>query len=99
MRQLTPFILLILISCNRTEISDSKDTQQVPLTDHSHKHIDSESRFIDSTGLDIIVQNSLPKGVGSTTGKSFDRVMWTRIINRSARPVELMIDFPTDSLE
>lgn len=99
MRLITPFILLILISCNRAEVSATKDANQAVLTDHPHKYIDSESRFTDSTGLDVIVQNSLPKGVGSTTGKSFDRIMWARIINQSASSLELMIDFPTDSFE
>lgn len=97
MRLLTPFILLILISCNRTEISDKKDTRQEPLTDYPYTYIDTESRFTDSTGLDVIIQNSLPKGVGYTTGKNFDRILWTRIINQTATPLELTINFPADS--
>jgi hypothetical protein len=99
MRLLTPFILLICISCNRTEISGKKDTAQEPLTDYPYTYIDTERRFTDSTGLDVIIQNSLPKGVGYTTGKGFDRILWTRIMNQSDTPLEVMIDFPADSFE
>ncbi len=98
MRLLTPLILLILISCKRTEISDEKESRQAPLADYPYTYIDTESRFTDSTGLDVIIQNSLPKGVGYTTGKNFDRILWTRIINQTATSVEVMINFPADSL-
>lgn len=70
MRLLPLFILLILIGCNRTEISDKKNTKKEPLTDYPYTYIDTESRFTDSTGLDVIIQNSLPKGVGYTTGRN-----------------------------
>jgi hypothetical protein len=98
MRLLIPFILLtILMSCNRTEFSDKKNTRDEPLTNYPYTYIDTESRFTDSTGLDVIIQNSLPKGVGHTTGKNFDRILWTRIINQAATPFELTVNFPADS--
>ena len=60
------------------------------------KWLDSETA---SQG--VIIQNSLPKGGGrytDPTGKSFSYVIfWTRVINETDTPVELTINFPTDS--
>ena len=101
MRLLALFILLtILFGCTRTDISDKKDTKQKPLTDYPYTYIDSESKYNDSTGLDIIIQNSLPKGLSYTdpTEKHFEgRIFWTRVINNTAIPLELTINFPADS--
>jgi hypothetical protein len=106
MRLLTPFILLtIFISCNRADRSDRQDTRQEPLTDYPYKYIDTESRFSDSTGLQIIIQNSLPKGPAhvnpngkqfdTKSGKQFDsRIFWTRVINQTDSALELRINFP-----
>lgn len=92
--------MTISVSCNRTDFSGKKDTRQERLTDYPYRYIDTESRFTDSTGLDIIIQNSLPKGVGriDPPGKGFDRIFWTRLINESATPIKLTINFPADSL-
>jgi hypothetical protein len=89
---------MTLVSCYQTNFSDKKDTKQEPLTDYPYTYIDTESRFTDSTGLDVIIQNSLPKGVGITTRKKFDRIFWNRIINESSIPIQLKINFPADSL-
>jgi hypothetical protein len=72
--------------------------------------IDTESKYADSTGKGIIIQNSLPKGGGYldsirkigytySNGKNFSYVIfWTTVINETATPLELTINFPADSL-
>jgi hypothetical protein len=49
----------------------------------------------------VIIQNSLPKGAPQTDskGKTFGiGIFWTRVINETDHPLELMINFPVDSL-
>jgi hypothetical protein len=61
--------------------------------------------YIDSTGEGIIIQNSLPKGgvainrgYTDSTGKIHGfGIFWTRVINETATPLELTINFPADS--
>jgi len=63
-------------------------------------NIDTESRYTDSTGIAVIIQNSFPEGIGYTdpTGKNFGgRIFWTRVINETSTPLELTINFPADS--
>jgi hypothetical protein len=74
--------------------------RQKPLTYYPYTYIDTESLYTDSTGIAVIIQNSLPKGGGYTdaTGKTFGyRVFWNRIINETDTPLELTINFPVDS--
>lgn len=95
---------------------------------------DSESKYTDSTGKSVIIQNSFPKGGGyidgisgytdftgngvitqnsfsigredigrkrgytDSTGKNYGyAIFWTRVINETATPLELTINFPADS--
>ncbi len=70
------------------------------LTFYPGTYIDTEALYTDSTGLIVIIQNSLPKGGAYTdpTGKKFGyRVFWTRIINQSATPLQITISFPGHS--
>ena len=63
-------------------------------------NIYTESKYTDSTGIAVIVQNSLPEGGGYTdpAGKNFGyRILWTRVINETSTPLELTINFPADS--
>ncbi len=100
MRQLTTFILLtFLLSCNRTDYSDKKVKKQKPLTNYPGEYIDTEYKYTDSTGLVVIIQNSVPKGGSyNPTGKNFEsRIFWNRVINETDTPLELTINFPADS--
>jgi hypothetical protein len=77
-----------------------KDKRQKTLTYYSYVYVDPESKSTDSTGKGIIIQNSLPKGgpYFDPTGKHFGyRIFWTRVINETATPLELTINFPGDS--
>lgn len=70
------------------------------LTFYPSTYIGTESVYTDSAGIDVIIQNSLPKGGGyiDAAGKEFGyRIFWTRIINESAAPIEITIKFPADS--
>ena len=70
----------------------------------------SESKYTDAEGNDIIFQNSFPKGGvyidssgilsgGDTTGIRYGYgVFYTRLINETTEPVEMTLNFPTDSL-
>lgn len=70
------------------------------LTYYPYTYIHTESLYIDSTGIEVIIQNSFPKGGGHTdaTGKTFGyRIFWTRVINETDKALELTINFPADS--
>jgi len=77
-----------------------KDKSHKTLTFYPGTYIDTEYRYTDSTGINVIVQNSLRKGGQyiDPTGKDFFSVIyWYRIINETATPLELTINFPADS--
>jgi len=61
--------------------------------------IPSTAQFEASKG--VIIQNSFPKGglrYTDPTGKDFVYVIfWTRVINETASPIELTVNFPADS--
>lgn len=86
---------------------------KMPLTFYPGTYIDTEYRYMDSTGLSVIIQNSYPAWGGflfndssETTvytytnagGKKFGcAVFWYRIINETDSPLELTLNFPADS--
>lgn len=74
---------------------------RAPLTDFSYVHVDTEIRYISSTGKIVVIQNSGPRGGNGFTdagGTKFGyRVFWTRVLNKGAAPLELIINFPADS--
>jgi hypothetical protein len=82
------FILTGFLALYACRISTNKDSSISSTT-----HID--------TGKGVIIENSLgPKGAPYTdpTGKKFGYAMfWTRVINETATPLELTINFPADS--
>jgi hypothetical protein len=63
---------------------------------------DTEFKYTDSIKNRIIVQNSFPKGgqvYTDPTGKDLRYVVfWTRITNETTSPLELTINFSSDSL-
>jgi hypothetical protein len=85
----------------RVDTSFAKNGKsQKTLTHYSYEGIDTEVKYSDSTGKGIIIQNSLPRGDRyiDPTGKiSAYGIFWTRVINESSTPLELMINFPADS--
>ncbi|MBL7872992.1 MAG: hypothetical protein JNM78_15350 [Cyclobacteriaceae bacterium] len=68
--------------------------------------LDSESRYTDSAGKDVLIQSSFPKGMvpldstgkagySDATGKFFAYVVfWTRVTNETDTPLELTVNFP-----
>ena len=68
---------------------------------------DTEFKHTDSTGKDVLIQNSFPKAGGDadeksgytdSSGKNYRyAIFWTRVINETATPLELTISFPADS--
>lgn len=82
-----------------TAIGQTFSTKK-PLTFYPGTYIDSEYRYTDSTGIVVIIQNSLRKGGKYTdpAGKDFfSAIYWYRVINETATPLELTINFPADS--
>ena len=79
------------------------------LTFYPGTYIDTESRYTDSTGVSVIIQNSIRRAGGSldstqyrgytdSSGKKFGyAIFWTRIINETDTPIEVTINFPADS--
>lgn len=64
------------------------------------QNFDTEYKFPDSTGKNLVIQNSLPKGGIAYTSPSNEdfiyAVFWTRITNETDTSIELKIDFPAD---
>jgi len=62
--------------------------------------VDTEVKYTDPAGNVVNVQSSLPRGGGGYTGSEGRRysyvIFWIRIINESAVPAELAINFPAD---
>jgi len=67
------------------------------------KFIDTKYEYTDSIGKSLIVQNSFPKGGTKYTDPDgevyYYAVFFTRIINETDNPLELMMDFPVNSYE
>lgn len=71
------------------------------------QNFDTESKYTDSSGKAVIIQNSFPKGgvaingvrgYTDSSGKIYGfGIFWTRVINETATPLELTINFPADS--
>lgn len=89
---LTVLLLVFCTSCggpNTTDLptGNTKATSNIlPLT------IDAEQG--------VLLQNSLPKGgpYTSPTGERFGHVVfWTRVVNKTATPLEIAVNFPADS--
>jgi hypothetical protein len=102
MKLLTAFTLFLICLTAIGQTSPmNNDKRQKPLTFYPGTYVDTEARWTDSTGMALIIQNSLPKGGGGYTdpaGKNYGYVVfWTRVINETTSPVELIISFPADS--
>lgn len=103
------FILLSFAACNNKNTSVKSASNIDSLTDENivnvsrdspESYLHTEKKFTDSSGLNITIQNSFPKGgpFYSNTGSQIGcAVFWSRFINESTKPVELTINFPADS--
>ena len=88
--------------------SIKNDERQKALINNLERYIDTEYKYIDSTGKVITIQNSFPKGGGDIDGirgytdangiQYGHGIFWTRVINETAIPLELKINFPADSM-
>ena len=77
---------------------ETKDKVTSPESDEGKFH----TKYTDSAGKSLIIQNSFPRGGPYTdpNGKEYFKVIfWTRLINERDNPLELKIDFPVDSYE
>ena len=96
--QLISFALLI---SSLGAIGQTNPTEK-PFTNYSGRWLHTESTIPDSSGGEVIIQNSYPKGGSQykdATGRTFSYVIfWTRVMNETASPIELTIKFPGDSL-
>lgn len=82
-----------------TAIGQNFSTKKA-LTFYPGTYIDTEYRYVDTTGVVVIIQNSVRKGgkyIDSTGKGFFSGIYWYRVINETATPLELTINFPTDS--
>lgn len=92
-------ITSILLTICLTAIGQSFSIRKA-LTFYPMMYIDTEYRYSDSSGIDVIVQNSVRKG-GKYTDPAgtdfFSAIYWYRVINETSSPLELTINFPADS--
>ena len=92
-------ITATLLTICYTVIGQTFSTKKA-LTFYPGTYIDTEYRYTDSTGIVVIIQNSLRKGGKYTDprGKDFFSVIyWYRVINETTTPLELTINFSCDS--
>ena len=95
-------MIVFFTSCggqNKTDLP--KDKIKSETTDAStSRWIYTKYEYTDSIGKRLILQNSLPKGGLKYTdpnGKVYVyAVFWTRIINGTDNPLELMMGFPVN---
>lgn len=87
--------------------STNNDNRQLSPIRDLDKYIYTDTTYTTSSGEEITIQNSFPKG-GSiepdgtqyfdSTGKEYAlAVFWTRIINKTTTAIEIKINFPADS--
>lgn len=102
------------VATDKNVIDPTKNKGQKTQTYIPNSFIESEFKYTDSAGKDIIIQNSGTKGGGNIDGDSninavrgyYDStgthyahaIFWTRIMNETTTPLELSINFPADSL-
>ena len=78
------------------------ETKDIATSPGSNEKYHTKYKYTDSIGKSIIIQNSFPRG-GPYTGSSGKNsnysflIFFTRIINETATPVELMVNLPADS--
>ncbi|MBT8191344.1 MAG: hypothetical protein KJO29_13015 [Bacteroidia bacterium] len=85
------------------------DTVTEPLIIDPATHIHTETRYNDSVGKSVFIQNSYPRGGGSIDNSGipgyYDQyekhhgyaIFWTRVVNESNATMDLSISFPADS--
>jgi hypothetical protein len=101
MTKFTYGLLLIIICCVSCErkvnlAEANSDDEKLKIKEFKPQGVETETDY-----KGIIIQNSFPRGDGyrDSKGKVYSVVIfWTRIINRSKRSIELLIDFKADSL-
>ncbi len=89
------------------DIETSKTTGHVEsqkrVAIYSDQYLDTRYAYADSSGKQLIIENSLPKGGLKYTdpiGKEYVyAVFWTRIINETANPFKWSIEVPVDSFK
>lgn len=79
-----------------------KNIDSIPLIKQSTSKknwVHTEERYADSSGRAIRVYNSYPRGgaYNSSGQKDGYRIFWTSIVNESATPLKLTVEFPIDS--
>lgn len=95
---------IVLISCGQkvevtasNVILESSPMNHAPIDD-----VHNESRYSDSEGNEIIIQNSYPRG-GPYTGPDGTQYgcgfYWSRLINKSEKELEVSLNFPAESFE
>jgi len=93
-------ISFALVISSLAAVGQTNPTEK-PFTNYSGRWLHTESIFPDSSGGDVIIQNSYPKGGSQYTdaiGRTFSYVIfWTRVMNETADSIELTIKFPADS--
>ena len=116
---LLTFILIGLNSCGQSgETKSTKESEGISKTSAQidrqtleldlETMVDTEWRYPDSFGGEIIIQNSLPRGGGvidgnkgylSSNGNQHGWVFYYyRFINKTTKPVEIKIRFPADTI-
>jgi hypothetical protein len=87
---------------NTLDWTKSKQSQK-PTAKQNVNNFYTKYEYNESNGTRLIIQNSFPKSGGEyidPNGKKYVyAVFWTQITNLSIEPIELTINFPSDSFE
>jgi len=66
----------------------------------ANNHIHTETNYTDPTGRGVIIQNGFPRG-GGRVSDDIDygyAVFWSRVQNKTDSLIEIIINFPADSI-
>ena len=85
------------------DIKTSDTTKNIQSKKPLRQYIHTQYEYTDAMSASLVIQNSFPKSGTNYTDPNGNKyiyaVFFTRIINETADPFELAIDFPVDSFE
>lgn len=93
-------ILIFYVSCegqNKPDLVKSNTRSKTKIATYAYNALTNNELNVHEG---VAIQNSMPMGgpyTSPTGGKFFHAVFWTRVVNKTATPLEIKINFPADS--
>jgi hypothetical protein len=96
------FLCVLCTSRGQGQTGSPARSAAIPSSQADDSWVHTKYEYTDAARKRVVIQNSRPKG-GQTTkdrhGKQYlYAVFWTRVVNETASPVEVTMEFPADSV-